>query len=50
MDMSLIGMWHQMHFFARSIVVVMAIMSRPQFIEQLWIDGQFLIHIESMHI
>ena len=27
MDMSLIGMWHQMHFFARSIVVVMAIMS-----------------------
>ena len=27
MDMSLIGMWHQMHFFARSIVLVMAIMS-----------------------
>src|SRR5215216_133225 len=27
MDMSLIGMWHQMHFFASSIVVVMAIMS-----------------------
>jgi len=27
MDLSLIGMWHQMHTFARGIVVVMAIMS-----------------------
>src|SRR6201989_3458498 len=27
MDMSLIGMWHQMHFFARSLVSGMAIMS-----------------------